>query len=248
MINEINELSNSTLSKEEILALNDKEKCLYHITYRGYFKELRKLIESPETQELIRPHIPKLSLIVAHIGNTRILKYLIKNDLLDVEIEKNYQNCFTVATCKGHIKVLKILVKYSNDIKDNNFIYSSGSDFNAFEYALICQHINILDYLIKIGFGMYNRVYNTYENYHFIIKLGKIKSLKYLDKKGYKVSNKVLNRRLFNCRYNKILKYFYGKGGRLYGYKISKYINVLDKFNKEKFFINFTCINKLLFI
>jgi hypothetical protein len=246
MINEINKLSKSTLSKEEILALNDKEKCLYHITYRGYFKELRRLIESPETKELIRPYIPKLSLIVAHTGNTRILKYLIKNNLLDVEIKNEcYQNCFIFATYYGHIKVLKILVKYSNDIKDNNFIYSCCGNFNAFQYALYCQHIHLLDYLIQIGFRMYH---NLYANYKYIVSWGKIKSLKYLDKKGYKVTNKEINKYLFDCCYNEILKYFYGKGGRLYGYKISKYINVLNKFNKEKFFINSTFINKLLFI
>jgi hypothetical protein len=102
MINEINKLSKSTLSKVEILALNDKEKCLYHITYRGYFKELRKLIESPETQELIRPHIPKLSLIVAHTGNTQILKYLIKNNLLDVDIKtEDGSNCFILGIYKN---------------------------------------------------------------------------------------------------------------------------------------------------
>jgi hypothetical protein len=75
------------------------------------------------------------------------------------------------------------------------------------------------------------------------------KSLKYLDKKGYIISNKDIIFELRRDVNTKIFRYFYGKGGRFYN---NKYYFSLSIYKIQKldapFYINYICINKLLFI
>ncbi len=260
----LDELSKSTLTKEEILALNNDSFYLWHIAFRGYFKELREFIKLKESEEFpksIKRFIPAVSLIMAYTGNTQILKYLIKNDLLDVDIKtKDGSNCFIIATRKGHIKILKILVKYANikyanDNIKKTFIFNccNGTKYDALQVALYWGYTKIADYLISIGFDMYfiyaKHYWPIYINLILFSKTNK--SLKFLDKKGYIISNKdiiIELRRDVNVN-TKIFRYFYGKGGRFYN---NKYYFSLSLYKTQKldapFYINYICINKLLFI
>ena len=168
---------------------------------------------------------------MAYTGNTQILNYLIKHNLLDVKITtENDENCFFLATRKGHIKVLKILVNYANTIKDYSFIFKNNeyNRFNAFHNALYNKHIKILDYLIKIGFNIYYiDKLNKWSYFEYCIQWKKFKSLDFLSKKANMIS------------YKKTNMISYKKKFEQFEYCLT---------NKEKFFINHIYCNQLLFI
>jgi|694.fasta_scaffold39677_3 biotin synthase-related radical SAM superfamily protein len=103
MLSIIRAISKSQKTKEQILLnfnniksmrKNDKDITLYYITYRNYFKEFVEYLS--DIDNLKDTHIiSELTLIVAYTGNTQILNYLIKHNLLDVKITtENDENCF----------------------------------------------------------------------------------------------------------------------------------------------------------
>lgn len=248
-INKLKKLKKLNISKEEI-AKYDEPQRMYIYCYFGYFKEL---CESIKYFKSFNSFISELSLIAAYTGNTKILKYLIKNNYLDMNItDISYNsNCFLIATRKGHIKFLKILFKHVNN---NELLFKLCSDCcdpncNAFTIALYWQHIKILDLFSKTCFKMYYfRGIDYYFNYTELVDSEKFKSLKYLDKIKHFITNEqILDIIKYNTN-NKTLKYFYGKGRRLYGIKKYKHIMFIDSCPERKFYLNYICINQLLFI
>jgi ankyrin repeat protein len=255
----MNEIINDIPFLSFLNEFNEKQLYIYKLAYNGNLKELR---ESINYLKKTNPdfHYGDLALIVAYTGNTKILKYLINNHLFTTYVEnKNKENCFLIATDKCHIKILKILVNYVHNTKNYAFICNARNNrnFNPVHIALYNENIKILKYLINIksnillniGFNMYKefRSYGSY--YEFSIRFNKIKSIKFLDKQKYIFHYIVI---FLHTKYmnNKTLRYFYGKGRRLYGYRI--YFNPLHIVNNinniKTYYINHKCNNKLLFI